>query len=69
MAEIRKFIYKDKHVHVTINQDGSNYVGIVDIDGMTLGADKVSAQATSADGAFALCKRRAEEMIDGQEKL
>ena len=69
MADVRKFIYRDKHVHVTINQDAAKYVGVIDIAGMTLGpADKIGAAGGTPDAAFESCKRKAEELIDREGK-
>lgn len=66
MADVREFVYKDRHVTVTVNQDAGKYVGVANIEGMTGTANNMGAASTSADAAFESAKRRAEELIDGQ---
>jgi hypothetical protein len=69
MADVKEFVYRDKHVTVTVNQDAGKYVGVVKIEGMTLGANNMGAASTSPDAAFESAKRRAEELIDAAGKI
>ena len=64
MADVKEFVYKDKHVTVTVNQDAGKYIGVAKIEGMTTGANNMGAASTSPDAAFESAKRRAEELID-----
>jgi hypothetical protein len=66
MADVKEFVYKDKHVTVTVNQDAGKYVGVASIEGMPTGANNMGAASNSPDAAFESAKRRAEELIDAQ---
>jgi hypothetical protein len=69
MADVKEFVYRDKHVTVTVNQDAGKYIGVVDIEGMTVApANKMGAASASPDAAFESAKRRAEELIDAAGK-
>ena len=67
MADVKEFVYKDRHVTITVNQDAGKYIGVATIEGMTQDAKKpMGAASTSPDAAFESAKRRAEEVIDAQ---
>lgn len=66
MADLREFVYKGRRVRITVNHSAGHYIGVLDIEGMRLGADKVGAEASSAGAAFESRKRKAEELIDAQ---
>ena len=69
MADVREFVYRDKHVTITVNQDAGKYVGVAKIEGMTTGDNNMGAASTSEDAAFESAKRRAEELIDAAGRI
>jgi hypothetical protein len=67
MASVREHVYKDKHIRITINQSGNEYLGVFEIEGMKPPpATATGPETHSEDAAFQSAKRKAEDYIDGQ---
>jgi hypothetical protein len=67
MARVLEHTYRDRHIKITVNQSGAEYLGIFQIDGVNVPpATARGAESRSEDAAFESAKRRAEEYIDAQ---
>ena len=64
MSLVRDFVYKGTHFKISVNQNGSEYLAVIDIAGVTVPPAAAQITSSSEEGAFDVAERHAHELID-----